>query len=550
IIEDRLLLQAARDSGMSISSDAIDRQIINTQQFQIGGIFNSDLAVRTMATQGFTVQAYRNALADQMLVGQLANTYAASSFVTESELARMAALSSQTRDFRFLSITLGNRTAGEPIPPEQIDAYYQNNQSQFMLEEELGIDYVLLDKSAIFAEADVSDADVQAQYETERAAFSSASQRRASHILLEVNGSLSEEAALERAAVLKARLDQGEDFGAIALEASSDTISAAAGGDIGYSSGTAFPRELEAALASLEVGQIADPVVTEFGVHIVKLTEYDVNQFPPLEEVADRIRRELSTAEVDQPYFARLETLANLAFETSNLLELSEELGLPIIQSETFTRLGGSSEITTNSNVVAAAFSAEVLVDGNNSEVIELDDSRALVLNIREHAEATLRPIEEVRGEIAAILRTELERERAQAVGEEILTALRSGNSVDDLIVTNELQWIEQRNASRNQIGLNNEVLQNAFSMSSPAGNNPAFQGFSLNNGTYVVLELQGVNRGSLEQMDEAARQTLANGFVESEGRTAFDAFLTNTRNNADITEYLSTETTNDFFVL
>ena len=540
IIEDRLLRQAARDASMSISSDAIDRQIINTQQFQIGGVFNPDLAVRTMATQGFTVQAYRSALADQMLVGQLANTYAASGFVTESELERIAALSSQTRDFRFLSVTLGNRTTGEPIPPDQIDAYYQNNQSQFMLEEELSIDYVLLDKTAIFAEVEVSDAAVQAQYETERATFSSASQRRAAHILLEVNASLTEEAALEQATALKARLDQGEDFGALALEASSDTVSAASAGDIGYSDGTAFPRELEAALAALEVGQVSDPVVTEFGVHIVKLTEFDVNEFPSLEEVTDRIRRELSSTEVDQLYFSRLETLANLAFETSDLQTLSEELGLPVIQSETFTRLGGSSEITTNSNVIAAAYSDEVLAEGNNSEVIEMGDSRALVLNVREHTEASLRPIDEVRGEIAAILRTELERERARAVGEEILATLRAGNSADEIISTNELQWIEQRNAARDQTGLNGEVLQSAFSMSPSANSEPTYEGFSLNNGTYIVLELLGVNRGSLEQMDEAARQALATSFIEREGRAAFDAFLNNTRNNADITENLS----------
>ena len=238
--------------------------------------------------------------------------------------------------------------------------------------------------------------------------------------------------------------------------------------------------------------------------------------------------------------------MATLAFETSDLQELSEELSLPIQQSETFTRAGGSSEITTNSNVIAAAFSEELLVDGNNSEVIELGDSRALVLNVREHTEATLRPLDEVRGEIAAILRTELERERAQAVGEEILAALRAGNSADALIAANELQWIEQRNAARDQTGLNGEVLQSAFSMSAPADNAPAYEGFALNNGTYVVLELLGVNRGSLEQMDDAARQTLANGFIEREGRAAFDAFLANTRNNADITENLSASAFND----
>ena len=181
--------------------------------------------------------------------------------------------------------------------------------------------------------------------------------------------------------------------------------------------------------------------------------------------------------------------------------------------------------------------------------MIELGDSRALVLNVREHTEATLRPIEEVRGEIAAILRTELEKERAQAVGDQILAALRAGNSADDIIAANELQWIEQRNATRDQTGLNSEVLQSAFSMSS-ANDEPLYEGFALNNGTYVVLELLGVNRGSLQQMDDAARQTLANGFIEREGRAAFDAFLTNTRNGADITESLSASALDDLSFL
>src|SRR5690554_2717202 len=101
LIEDRLLRQAARDAKMSISSDAIDRQIINNPQFQAGGAFNSDLALRTMATQGFTVQGYRAAREEQMVVGQVVNAYASTSFVTDAELDRMAALSSQTRDFRF-----------------------------------------------------------------------------------------------------------------------------------------------------------------------------------------------------------------------------------------------------------------------------------------------------------------------------------------------------------------------------------------------------------------------------------------------------------------
>lgn len=535
IIEDHVLLQAAKDADMVISSDAIDRQIINTPQFQAGGVFNSDLALRTMATQGFTVAAYRNALADQMMVEQLANAYSASSFVTESELDRIAGLSSQTRDFRFLSVTLGNRTAGEPIPADQIETYYQNNQSQFMVDEEVAINYVVLDKDAIFNEVEVSDEDIQAQYDLESAAASGASQRRASHILLEVNSSRTEAAALEQAAALKARLDQGEDFAALALEASSDTISAEEGGDIGYSDGSAFPQPVEDALASLQVGEVSDPVVSEFGVHLVKLTEYDVNEFPPLDEVSDRIRRELSSAEVDRIFFERRETLANLAFETGDLSAISEDLGLEIQQSEPFTQMGGSSQITSNSKVIAAAFSEDILIDGNNSEVVELDTSRALVLNVREHNEASLRPLDDVRGEIAAILRTELEKERAQVLGEQLLAALKNNESIDDLVASNELQWIVQTRAARNQTGLNNEVLQRAFAMPTPAEGSSEFDGFALSNGTYVVLELTGVQRGSLDQLDTSEKTTLASAYVERDGRAAFEGYLNTARNEADI---------------
>jgi peptidyl-prolyl cis-trans isomerase D len=451
----------------------------------------------------------------------------------------MAALTSQTRDFRFVSVTLGNRTMGEAIPAEQIEAYYQNNQARFMLDEEVGIDYVVLDKNAIFDEVSVNDAAVQAQYAIESTTFNSASQRRASHILLETGSGLSEEEALAQATELKARLDAGEDFATLALEASSDTVSAEDGGDIGYTDGTAFPAPLEEALTTLEVGEVSAPVVSEFGVHLVKLTENTVNEYPPLEEVAERIRRDLSTTEVEALYFSRLEDLANLAFETTGLDDISSEIGLDIVNGELFTRLGGSSEITGNASIIAAAFSDEALIDGNNSDVIELGDSRAVVLHVREHHESTLQPLEEVRGEIAAILRSELEKERASALGQSLLSTLQAGDAIDETLLENDLQWIEQDDAARDQPGLNGEVLQSVFSMPSPSEGQSVYNGFSLSNGTYIVLELQDVTRGSLAQLSLAERATMTDTFIERDGRGTFEAFVANSRRKADITNNL-----------
>lgn len=542
IIEDRLLEQSTRKADMVVSSRALDMAIIQTPGFQVGGVYNNDIAMRTMATQGFTPDTYKAALGRQMVVEQVVNAFAASSFVTEQELERLAALSSQKRDFRFLSITLGNRTAGEAIPAEQIETYYQNNEAQFMLDEEVAIDYVVLDKNALFDSVDVTAEQIAAQYELEAATSSSLSQRRAAHILLELGASRTEEQAIAEAQALKQRLNDGEEFSAVAMEASSDTISAEQGGDIGYSDGSAFPEELEQALALMQVGDVSEPIVTDFGVHLVKLTEYDINEFPSLEEEADRIRRELASAEVDAIYFAQLETLANLAFETGDLVAINEDLGLDIIESESFTRTGGSSDITTNGNVIAAAFSDEVLLQGQNSEVIEVGNDRAIVVHLREYTEASIRPLAEVRGEIAAILRTEIEKERALALGEQLLAELESGESIDALVTENELQWVVQTGASRDQAGMNSQVLDEAFSMPAPEQDSSRYSGIQLFNGTYVVLELQSVVKGGLEELTQPEREAMIAQFVETDGREAFGNYIENLKSNAKITDSLSSE--------
>ena len=537
IVEDKLLIQSAENSGMTIADSSIDRAIINSPQFQINGVFDRDLALRTMGAQGFTPQSYRAALAERMLIGQLSNAFAASTFITDAELELIAALTLQTRDFRYLSVTLGSRTLGEPIPPQDIEAYYQNNPEQFMQEEEVAIDYVVLDKAAMFDEVELAPERILAQYELEKENLVSAAQRRAAHILLETGADLSEADAVLQAIEIKTRIDAGEEFAVLADELSDDRISAEAGGDIGYSDGTAFPEALEEALLSLEVGQTSDPVVSEFGVHLLKLTEYDVTDFAAFEEVAERIERDLKSTEVDRIYFERLETLANLAFETGDLQDINEQLGLEIRESEFFTRSGGSSRYTSDSRVISEAFSEEVLAGRNNSDIIEFGTSEAMVLRMREHNETSLRPLEEVRGEIAAMLRGQLERQRAQALGEEILAALRSGESADELIATAELEWITAESVSRNQANVNNEVLQAAFNIPAPVESGPVYQGAALNNGTYVLIQLNNVNPGNLDAMSPTDRDSLYSSIIERSGRAAFDAYLANLRSSAKIVE-------------
>ena len=345
---------------------------------------------------------------------------------------------------------------------------------------------------------------------------------------------LTEAQALELAATAKQRLDAGEDFGAVALDMSTDTISAEDGGDIGYTDGSAFPEAIEEALEVLALNEISGPVVSEFGVHIVMLTEDSENVFQSYEEVAERIERELKSSEIELIYAERLEDLSNLAFETGDLQTISEELDMNVLISGAFGRTGGSG-IFSNQALIAAAFSEEVLLEGNNSEVVELNPSQAVVMNVLEFTEATILPLEEVEPEIAVILRTEMERQAVQDLSDQILTAIENGDSVEQLLADNELEWLTEQGSARVDASVNREILSRVFAMSLPEADTPAYDNLVLSNDTAVIVELNSINAGSIETLAQIDRENMVSSMISDLGNSDFQAYMSNLQQSADI---------------
>ena len=533
LIEETILRQQAFNTSMVISNSRLDRNILATPSFQVDGVFNSDMAIRTMAAQGLNVDGYRQLLTQNMLVSQMASAYTNSNFVTESELSKFAELTAQSRDFRYLSVTLGTRTLGIAISDEEISEYYENNPDAFIEEETVIAEYVILDKDVISQELDVNEGEILAQYEAERSEYEGSSEKRAAHILFEVGFEYSEEEALELATTTQQRLADGEDFAALALELSSDIVSGEEGGDIGYTDGTAFPAAIEEALETLALDEVSVPVVSEFGVHLVKLTEDAENIFATFEEARDRIERDLKSSEVELIYGERLQDLSNLAFETGDLQTISEELGLEISQSEPIGRSGGSN-IFSNQSAVDAVFSDEVLIDGNNSDVIELSDLQSVVVRVTEFNEAAVLPLEEVQPEIAVILRTEMERQAIQDLGNQLAEAADAGEGLEELLTENELEWIEETEINRDAFTVNREVLDAVFALQRPQGE-PELASITLSNGTFVLVELNQVNEGTIDSIPEEERKEIVELITTDLGNSEFQAYLNTLRENSDI---------------
>lgn len=534
IVEETLLRQSAQAAALSISSERIDRAIIENPNFQVGGRFDPEFAVRTMNSQGFTVTSYREALSRQMLLSQVVNAYSSSGFATQSELQTLAALSAQARDFRYITIPPGTRTLGTPITDEQIATYYEANQARFVRPESMIVDYVVLDKTNIADEVVLEEGAVLAQYELERSTFEGSAEKRASHILFETGPSLSVNQAREAASAAIARLDAGESFEALALELSSDQVSAEEGGDIGFSDGSAFPIEIEEALEGIEVGETVGPVETEFGVHVVKLTEDNSAVFQSFEEVSGRIERDLKAAQVEQLYASVLSDLSNLAFESSDLQRISDELNLSILTSGDFDRAGGGG-IFSDPRVLEAAFSGDVMLDGNNSDVIEIGDERAVVLRINSITPEGVLPLEAVEPEIAVELRAQMERDAVAALGDDLATLLEIGGDVEGFLTENQLQWRSETSVRRNQSTVNREIVEAVFALPAPTESDVTRSQLTLGNGTFVLAELISVTEGSFESLAETEKSSMRESVIGDLGSSELRAFIANLRETGDI---------------
>ena len=534
IVEETLLRQSAQAAALSISSERIDRAIIENPNFQVGGRFDPEFAVRTMNSQGFTVTSYREALSRQMLLSQVVNAYSSSGFATQSELETLAALSAQSRDFRYITIPPGTRTLGTPITDEQIATYYNANQARFVRPESVTVDYVVLDKVNIAADIVLEGGAVLAQYELERSTFEGSAEKRASHILFETGSSLTVDQAREAATAAIARLNTGESFEALALELSSDQVSAEEGGDIGFSDGSAFPSEIEEALEEIEVGDIVGPVETEFGIHIVKLTEDNSTVFQSYEEVSGRIERDLKAAQVEQLYASALSDLSNLAFESSDLQRLSDELNLTILTSGDFDRAGGGG-FFSEPRVIEAAFSDEVMLDGNNSDVIEIGEERAVVLRVNTTTPEGILPLEDVEPEIAVALRAQMERDAVAALGDEFATLLDTDGDVEEFLTENELQWRTETQVKRNQSTVNREIIEAVFALPVPTDSDVTRSQLTLGNGTFVLAELISVTEGNFESLAEAEKSSMRESVIGDLGSSELRAFVANLRETGDI---------------
>ena len=534
LIQKILLRQAADDYGLAVSDARIGAAIGEMEVFKVDGTFDQNLFRRVVSDQGYSPASFQQAMRDDTLVNQLRTGMAGTSFATPAEVQRLARLQQEQRDIRYMVLPLEQFRSDATITDEQVQASYDANQEMYMTEESVTLAFIELTPEDFHRP--VEEERVRELFEIEKDSLGRAEERQVSHILLVQAGDEDDAAFAERVATAAdLAQSEGADFAALAEELSDDIGSASLGGDLGYTTGDVFPEAMEEAIAVLDVGAVSGPVATDAGTHLITVTDIRGGSSPEFEDVRGELEARLRDEEATRQLVKTVETLRDLAFNAEDLAGPAAELELQVEQVTGVTRQGEG--LFSDARLIAAAFSDDVLQEGYNSEVIEIDTEHFVVLRVVEHLMPEARPLESVRDSIVASLRDEQARGEIRNTARNMLTALRAGNgTIETLAQEGGFEWQVELGTTRSNPAVPRNLLQRAFELPAPVAGDSFFEYVQTVSGDIEIFELVRVMPGNPDSLAMERRRALQQQLVNENGQRTDEYYQQALSGKADIT--------------
>ncbi|MDA8878885.1 SurA N-terminal domain-containing protein [Porticoccaceae bacterium] len=527
LISRQLLVQASGDRRMTVSPREVDQFILDIESFQTDGVFDQDLYKFAILNQGYTSADFKQQVKNDMLIQQLVQGLTDTAFTTDGELAALAAVTEQQRNYYYLTVPADEIRSSITLTEAQVNEFYDANKATYKTEPKVSVDYIELSADILADPTLITEDLVAARFEEEILSRDMAESRQAAHILLE-------DPADELVAEIQAKLDDGQDFARLASEYSVDFGSAETGGDLGYTSGDTFPEEFEKALKSLSIGSVSNPVKTDSGTHFIKLLDIQQQSFVLAEETP-RITRDLMLEATTDTLVAKLELLKELSFNAESLAEVAEDVGLEMVTSEAFTQSGGEG-IAAIPSVIRAAFSNEVVEDKFASEVIDLGNDRYVVVKLNEYYEARQQELAEVRDLLEATYTQQLVEETLADKGAGLAARVKAGETIEVVAKSEGLDWQVGISMTRRSRDVNSEINAKIFSLPVPADDG-SVQTFSTSSGDLIVSSLINVTPGDVSALSSDEKASLASATLSINGNRDIQAFEAIVRAGTEIVQ-------------
>lgn len=524
LINERLTAIGAENSGLRIDDAQLAERIAAEPAFQEDGKFSKARYEAIARSQGFSVVGLDERLREDMRLGRYRDAIVQTTFIPRSTLDGFIRLSEQSREVSLVNV--GPEAFLAAVKPTEADlkAYYEARAREFLVPEQVRVEYVELSLDALAAQTPVDPEDVKKFYESNKQRFVQREERRASHVLLTVKAGATEDerkAVEAKAAAIAAEVrKKPAAFAEVAKKESQDPGSAAQGGDLGFFARGAMVKPFEDAAFAAKKDDIVGPVKSDFGYHVIRVTDVKPEKGKSLAEATPEIEAELKKGAAARRFAEVAEGLTNIVYEQSTSLKPAADLyKLPVQQSGWFAKAGGAPPVLANPKLVAEIFSDNAIKSKRNTAAIEVAPGVIVSARVVEHKPAEQRPFEAVRAVIEQRYRRDEALKLATADGEAKLKLETEGKGAG-------LKWPAPLAVSRQKPGgLPPQVMDKVFRVD--AKKLPAVVGVATPGGYSLVRVTKVIE---VEKIDEAKRQALAGQLRQTVAMSELDATLKSLR--------------------
>ena len=519
LVSQRLVTVAALEARLTLSDDGLREMILANPSFQRDGRFDVAVYRQLLRAQGMNEQAYEERLRHDVVVGQLMQAIAESAIASRAGAEQLVALESQRREVAVALVPAQPFMAQVKVDDARLKAYFDANGTQFAVPERVRAEYLLLSAEELGRQDPVTEDELKAAYEARAKQYGVEEQRRASHILVK-----SREQAEKLAA--EARKTPAR-FAELAKQHSQDPGSAESGGDLGLFARGMMVKAFEDAVFRMKEGEIAGPVESEFGFHIIRLVAVQSGRSRSFEEVRKELGAELARQKGAKRFAEAAEAFGNLVYEQSDsLAPAAQRFKLAIRQSDWIARQPErAAGPLDHPKVLAALFAQDAIQGRRNTDAIEVAPNVLVAARVAAHQPAAQRKFEEVRSEIEQRL---LRQEAAKlAYGEGAAKLALLGKRADA-----GLKWSAPRAISvRDAQALPPEALRKVFA--ADAHKLPLHVGIEQGDQGYAIYRVQRV----IPPEPRTETQKIADlaGAQRRAGSEQFDAWLASQRTRAKI---------------
>jgi peptidyl-prolyl cis-trans isomerase D len=443
LVRDQVISAAAQKLQLVASDTRLARELQQSPAIAAlrtaDGKLDMERYKQLAASQGMTPEMFEMQVRADLSNRQVIQGVQASAYATSAQTQTAMNAFMQRREVQILNFPAADFLGKITVSDADLQAYYDKNKDKYQSSESADIEYIVLDIESLRQSMTLNEQDLKSYYEQNLQRLSSKEERRASHILITAAKDAPEaEKKTARAKadeLLKLVKAKPASFADVARKNSQDPGSAVKGGDLDFFGRGAMVKAFEDAAFSMKKSDISDLVESEFGYHIIQLTDIKAAMAQSFESLRPSMEADLKKQQAQRKYAELAETFSNTVYEQSDSLKpVADKLKLNIQKASQVARQGAQTRgVLSHPGLLQAIFSEASLQKQRNTEAIEVAPSTLVSARVVKHQPAATLPLAEVKEFVKRALTQEKAAEMAKAQGEQRLAALKASTGADNL---------------------------------------------------------------------------------------------------------------------